>query len=251
MKMKKVTSLILVLLMCLLLLPVNTFAATTPESSTYEDYADSLAPLGVFKGTDAGYELDRAPTRIEGLIMLIRLLGVEEEALAMGDSEIPFTDVPNWASGYVAYAYANDLANGISNTDFGSTNSIEAKAFVTFLLRSLGYSDAAGDFNYSDAVTFANGISLLSDTTYSTLTNSEFLRAHVAKTSYDTLKFPAKGESIKLINKLMEKNKVSSKVGDNFISLELCEPVSLNKNADSQNQDNPPEKKKVIRLQVK
>ena len=106
-----------------------------------EDYANSLAPLGVFVGTGSGYELERAPTRVEGLVMLIRLLGVEDEARSMNGSKVPFTDVPKWASGYVAYAYDNELTKGVSETKFGSLNNMDAKAFVTFLLRSLGYRD--------------------------------------------------------------------------------------------------------------
>ncbi len=56
--------------------PVSSSAAA---ASTYEDYAECLSDLG-FCRTGNGFELDRAPTRIEGLIMLIRLLGAEEEA---------------------------------------------------------------------------------------------------------------------------------------------------------------------------
>lgn len=234
--------------MCFLLLPSGAFAATTPGNSTYDDYANSLAPLGVFVGTGSGYELNRAPTRIEGLVMLIRLLGVEDEAMAMKGSKIPFTDVPKWASGYVAYAYNNDLSKGISTTKFGSANNMEAKAFVTFLLRSLNYRDAAGDFSYTNALSFANGINLLNDSTYSTLTSSGFLRAYVAKTAYDALKFHVKGTEVTLINKLMAENKINAKVGNDFIALVLTEPsgtikppgnkiedstIEISKNADS------------------
>lgn len=210
-----------------MLLPSSAFAATSPAQSTYEDYANSLAPLGVFVGTGSGYELDRAPTRVEGLVMLIRLLGVEDEALAMKSTKAPFTDVPNWARGYVAYAYANDLTKGVSRTKFGSTNNMEAKAFVTFLLRSLGYRDSAGDFSYTNALSFAKGINLLDNSTYSTISASTFLRKHVAKTAYDTLKFPMKGRDVPLINSLMAEDKINSKVGNAFIATVLSDPTSL------------------------
>lgn len=227
MKMKKIISITLVLLMCLMLLPASAFAATTPSQSTYGDYADSLAPLGVFVGTGSGYELDRAPTRVEGLVMLIRLLGVEKEALLMKGTKVPFTDVPNWANGYVAYAYTNDLTKGVSKTKFGSSNNMEAKAFVTFLLRSLGYRDAAGDFSYTNALSFAKGISLLNNSTYTTLSGSPFLRAHVAKTSYDTLKFPIRGTDVPLINNLMAEGKIKNNVGNAFIATVLQDPAPL------------------------
>jgi len=227
MKMKKMISLTMAVLICLMLLPANAFSATTPAQSTYEDYANSLAPLGVFVGTGSGYELERAPTRVEGLVMLIRLLGVEDEARSMNGSKVPFTDVPKWASGYVAYAYDNELTKGVSETKFGSLNNMDAKAFVTFLLRSLGYRDSAGDFSYANALSFAKGINLLNNSTYSTLSNSAFLRAHVAKTSYDALKFPIRGTDVPLINNLMVEDKINSRVGNVFIATMLTDPAPL------------------------
>lgn len=176
----KKSSLLLILVLCLFLTQTGISAAA---SSTYEDYAESLADLGVFVGTGSGFELDRAPTRIEGLVMLIRLLGVEEEAKAMQGAELPFNDVPKWASGYVAYAYENGLTNGLNKVQFGSTNKMDAKAFMTFLLRSLGYNDQAGDFSYNNALSYAQSIDLVNDNLYSTMNNTTFLRAFIAKTA--------------------------------------------------------------------
>jgi len=220
----KKPSILLILILCLVLLPVNVFATTT---STYEDYAENLSKLGVFVGTGDGFELDRAPTRIEGLVMLIRLLGSEAEADKMKGISLPFTDVPKWASGYAAYAYENGLTNGISSTKFGSSNKLEAKAFLTFLLRSLGYNDQSGDFSYKNSLTFSKGIGLINDTMYSTLNNSEFLRAYIAKTSYDALKFPYKGGETILIDKLMAENKIDKVIGNEFKIVELTEPAPL------------------------
>lgn len=74
--------------------------------------ADQLASLHLFQGTANGYQLDRAPTRMQGLVMLICLLGLEQEALDYsGDS--PFTDL-TWGQSYAAYAYANGLTRGTS-----------------------------------------------------------------------------------------------------------------------------------------
>lgn len=219
---KRLISILIAL--CLLLTPMVSFGA---EESTYTDYADSLAPLGIFLGTNAGYELDRAPTRVEGLIMLIRLLGVEEEALSMSDYETPFQDVPKWANGYVAYAYQNNLTNGISETKFGSLDSINAKAYTTFLLRSLGYSDFMGDFSYDNAIAFALGIGLFNNTTHKSLLNDKFLRAHVAKTSYDALNFGFRGENTKLIDRLMSEGKVDKDLGNSFKNTKLTDPQLL------------------------
>jgi Trypsin-like serine proteases, typically periplasmic, contain C-terminal PDZ domain len=216
--------LMLSLVLIISLLPAQSLAAT---SSTYEDYAQSLSKLGVFVGTGSGFELDRTPTRIEGLVMLIRLLGAENNALSLQKNPIPFTDVPKWAAGYVAYAYENGLTNGISSTKFGSTNQLDAKSYVTFLLRSLGYNDQGGDFSYNNALLFSKNIGLINDYTYSTLSNNTFLRAHIAKTSYDALKFPYRGGDTLLIDKLMASNKIDRSIGEAFKSLSLSQPVEM------------------------
>ena len=71
--------------------------------------AASLKTLTLFRGSDTGYgegfDLQRPPTRMEALIMLIRLLGEESEALSCTAYQ-PFTDVPDWALPYAAYAYS-------------------------------------------------------------------------------------------------------------------------------------------------
>ena len=218
------TAIVLLLIFCFSLLPFNSTAAT---ASTYEDYAECLSKLGVFVGTGNGFELDRAPTRIEGLVMLIRLLGAETEAKTMQGKTLPFTDVPKWASGYVAYAYENGLTNGIGKTMFGPANTMEVMSYVTFLLRSLGYNDQAGDFSYNNSLIFSNSINLINDSMYSILSKEAFLRAHLAKTSYDTLRFPYKGENIPLIDKLVSENKIDKATGETFKKTVLSEPSEL------------------------
>ena len=159
--------------------------------------------------------------------MLIRLLGVEEEAKAMQGAELPFNDVPKWASGYVAYAYENGLTNGLNKVQFGSTNKMDAKAFMTFLLRSLGYNDQAGDFSYNNALSYAQSIDLVNDNLYSTMNNTTFLRAFIAKTAYDALNFPYKGGDVILIDKLMAEDKIDPAIGAAFKKTVFSEPESM------------------------
>ena len=58
--------------------------------------------------SDTDFALDRAPTRVEALVMLLRTLGVEDDAKASTATH-PFTDVPGWADRYIAFAYENGL----------------------------------------------------------------------------------------------------------------------------------------------
>ena len=47
------------------------------SASDYDAVAEDLSEIGMFRGTANGFELDRAPTRSEAAIMLVRLYGAE------------------------------------------------------------------------------------------------------------------------------------------------------------------------------
>lgn len=147
--------------------------------------AEQLASLGLFQGTGGGYQLDAVPTRIQGLVMLIRLLGLEDEALAWTEPS-PFTDV-GWGDNYVSYAYQNGLTNGTSATTFAPDTTLNANGYVTFLLRALGYSDANGDFSWSDALSFAAGISMMDSASAATLAGVTMNRGDMVDLSYAAL----------------------------------------------------------------
>ena len=168
-------------LLCLLLIVPQTaaFAAQTQTA-----YADSLYKLGVFYGTENGYELDRALTRAEGVALLVRMLGAEAEAQQMSGTQTPFTDVPDWASGYVAYAYENGLVAGIGDTMFGSEMAMTMQMYTVLMLRALGYTEADGDFTYVQALSFAQSIGLLDEQTVEDMTSSTFTRGDAAEMTY-------------------------------------------------------------------
>lgn len=210
-KRKKVT----ILFLCLLLLIPQTavFAASDNQS----DYADSLYALGVFFGTENGYDLDRAPTRAESTAMLVRMLGAEEEAQQMKSSETPFTDVPDWASGYVAYAYENGLVAGISDTTFGSSLSTTAQMYTVFMLRALGYSEQGGDFAYSQALSFAQSVGLLNTSLVSDFTSKGFTRGDAVQLTYLTLRFPVKNSDLLLVEQLVGKGKLEQNAASVFL----------------------------------
>lgn len=111
--------------------------------------AEALRILNVLRGSGGDLMLDRTANRMEGATMLVRLLGAEEEALAENYSH-PFTDVASWASPYIGYLYQKGLTNGVGNNLYGSELAMNEKAYLTFLLRSLGYSDKEGlDFTWN------------------------------------------------------------------------------------------------------
>lgn len=125
---------------------------------------DDLNSMGLFLGTDEGYELEREPTRIETAVMLIRLLG-KETAAKENNYKHPFTDVPEWADAYVGYLYENGLTKGVGDNKFG-TGLCTGKMFCAFVLRALGYTEDNGDFAYDEAIYFAKELGLIDSNIY-------------------------------------------------------------------------------------
>ena len=132
-------------------------------------YAETLKALGLFRGVGTkpdgatDFALEKALTRDQAVVMMVRLLGKEQEALN-GDWSHPFSDVPGWADAYVGYAYTNHITNGVSDTKFGSSSTASASMFVTFILRAMGYNDNAEagpvDFSWTEAPHFARSIGI-------------------------------------------------------------------------------------------
>ena len=100
-----------------------------------EAQAQMLYDLGLFKGTDKGFALEKSMTRAEASVMLTRLLGAEKTALT-GNWNHPFTDVPQWADKYVGWLYQNGLTKGVSATLYGSQRNVTCDQYCIFLTRA-------------------------------------------------------------------------------------------------------------------
>lgn len=189
----------LVTCFCMMLVPIFATDVSNRDVSAEEVMASNLKELGLFKGvSDTNFDLKRAPTRLEALVMLIRVLGKEQEAVT-GTWRHPFTDVPAWANAYVGYAYVNSLTNGVSSTKFGSGDAA-ASTYLTFMLRALGYSDANNaDFAWNNPYDLAKQIGILTD--YVDL--ETFWRADTVTISYAALSVKLKGSEQTLAEKLI------------------------------------------------
>lgn len=201
---KRITALLLVILMSF---SIMTVFASDRSFSQQKVLAQDLKALGLFKGvSDTEFELDRAPTRIEAVIMLIRVLGKEADATGKTWSH-PFTDVPSWADNYVGYAYRKGLSNGTSKTTFG-TEAASAEMYMTFMLRALGYSDKDGeDFYWDKPFTLARNINIYPFG----LNIKDFLRADAVMISYAALNAYMKDNNITLAQKLINEGVFTEK----------------------------------------
>ena len=171
----------------------------------YLAYAQALSVMGLFKGTDVGFELEREPTRLECLIMLIRLLGEEQAALSYEGSH-PFTDITGWqdANRYVAYAVHMGYTNGVSATEFAPNQPCNAATMYTYVLRALGYSDKLGDFvwNSTDRVMMVQ-TGILTQSEMETIQRGIFRRDQAAFVLWRSLSAALKNSDVTLVSKLI------------------------------------------------
>ena len=151
--MKNVIALFIVLALCLTnaplsgaLVPDNLNASSSKITSdginnVAEDQAEMFKSLGLFLGTDQGFELYRRMTRAEAGTLIVRFMGEEKNALAQNNRH-PFRDVPSWADPYIGWLYKNNITKGVSATRYGSAEDVTYWQFATLLARtSAGYDD--------------------------------------------------------------------------------------------------------------
>lgn len=179
------------------------------SAASFTSAAEELSAIGMFRGTDKGFELDRAPTRSEAAIMLVRLYGAEEEATAdyaSGEITHPFTDVGSFASPYVAWLYSNGITKGTSDTTFSASKACTAQNYLAFLLRALGYEDGT-DFQYASIDTFAEEKGLFDTSMFS----DTFLRDDLAAVTYQGLSCDLKDGSTYLLDSLIKDGAIDAK----------------------------------------
>lgn len=190
----------------LMKLPLSTARAEYDTSK-----ADELYRLGLFKGSDTGYNLEGAADRNQAAVMLIRLLGKEEKAKAQynaGALKCPFTDVPDWAKAQVTWLYEANYINGNSASTYGGSSRVTAQQYTAMTLRALGYTEASGSYTYAGALDFGVKIGLMTEAQKSRYQES-FLRGDMVDISYNALYLKMYDSDLTLYQQL-ERNGVFS-----------------------------------------
>jgi len=125
------------------------FAASSTVD--FGDEALKLYGLGLFKGTsEDSYEpdLESPLTREQAIVILLRLIGEEDEALAMTEAEVkialaPFKDVnliSDWARNQVAYAVKKGIMKGYEGL-LDPQGGLKGIQFASLLLQAIGVTD--------------------------------------------------------------------------------------------------------------
>ena len=184
------------------------YAFSYSDRPDYNAMAAALKSLHLFKGTFTGYgegfDLEAAPTRLQALIMFIRVLGEEEQALAWSGTT-PFKDIEkgSQAEHYVGYAYEKGYTNGYTATSFKPAGAVNAYQYTEFVLRAMGYSSAANK-DLSDTLLRAVNAGVLTDGDTAMLQSAAFLRAQLVYISYYALEADLPDGSQSLADRLMD-----------------------------------------------
>ena len=185
---RKMAALLVAMVLLFSMMPMTQAASASYPMAKWGMAAEALWEDGLFLGTGTSFDLDKPMNRAAGITMVVRLLGKEAEAKE-AVWETPFDDVPAWAVPYVGYAYTNNITKGTAADKFGSDTSMTATQFLTFVLRTLGYNDAAGDFSWDKAESLAVEIGLITKDDLS----GGFTRGQAALISYHALSMRLKG----------------------------------------------------------
>ena len=78
------------------------YADTSGSGSESEAAAEQLYMYGLFKGSVDGFDLEGTTSKEEAGVMVVRLLGAEDDALS-GVYTHPYKDVTGWSSDYIGY----------------------------------------------------------------------------------------------------------------------------------------------------
>ena len=194
----KIITLTTILAMVIAMFSTAIMAASTAEVNT----ADAMNELGLFKGvSETDYALDAPLTRIQGVVMVIRMLGKDEEANSGKYVNDTFHDVGDWADGYVAYAYDTGITKGVSEADgiFGTDNKMYDYMFITFVLRALGYTEENSGYVWDKPFMAAKNLGIINYTE----TDTEFTRAEAVSAFWNAFEVKLYGEEITLAEKLI------------------------------------------------
>lgn len=190
------------------------FAFSENESRSVENF---FIEAQLLKGDGSGYGLDKTASRLEGVVILIRLMGRESEALDMSSQPCRFTDVPDWAKGYVNYAYEENISKGVSDDRFGGGDKLTATQYNTLLLRVLGYDDNRGDFQWNASVDRAKKLSILpAAMAWNYVNTGTYTKGDLMETSFCYLEANFKGKTQTLIGMLTETGVISDELAESY-----------------------------------
>jgi hypothetical protein len=200
----------------------------TGSIETQTSLAEELRKIGMFFGTgddiegNPAYELERPLTRLEALAIVMRLMGLEDEAQQYTGANT-FRDVPEWGERISAYAYSLGITQGVNDahTLFDPERIVTYREFTAFLLRVLGYFEKNGDFEYDKTIEKSVDVGLYTRPEMMKLGpetgHNQYTRGSAVISMVDALLTAIKDENSLLIQKLIADNAIEDSAAEAFI----------------------------------
>jgi len=179
-----------------------------------------LVTLGLVNEGDRVIQLNEVPTRSDGIIMAVKLLGDEDAALT-GVYPSLYTGVPEYAKPYVDYASVVGILNPVTKESKWDDGDLSYEEWLRFLIRCLGYKVSDGsdkDSIETDRLAYSQDISMAQrlGTTYSSLKGTHVLPSETPLRNGDLIsmvdllmKENFKGTYERVLDRLVEKQIVS------------------------------------------
>lgn len=216
--MKKVLSLMLVLLMILssmsmvfadgedilLISPRPSSAPTDVVGSSYEEAVKALMNAAVVSGyKDGTFRPGNTVTRAEACTFLVNYLApTEEERNAAPDSG--FSDVSGWATTFVNYAVEKGIVAGYKDGTFRPGNQVNYQEMATMTVNALGIKAEELEGSWPDCyINKAKELGMYENISVAKGNKDEANRGDVAEMIYSLIKYKDKSAEEAVIEKLV------------------------------------------------
>lgn len=201
--------------LAILLLVIGNIAVFA-DALDVDQQADVLSSVNLLKGNGTDYNLSGKLTRAEAATFIVKFLGEEENLMYSGQkyTNPSFSDIDpkGWYMPYVGYVEVEEIASGFPDGTFRPTANVSEKAFLTMVLKALGYTNS--DFSWGTVYSFAYEVGLVSDASYQvkTVDEMEYHRSDVVQVLYNSLDLPVKGSNQTALERLVDKRIVDEEV---------------------------------------
>ena len=197
----------LMALLCACLIALSLTPAAAALEGEAQRTADTLATLGMVRGSaDGEYNLAAPATRAHAAVLLVRMAGAEQAA-AVDPWFAGHRDLPAWAAPAINYSiHQGWLSNQPFALDFHPNQTIPASEWCGALLRLCGFTDQ--DFTADDAAAFALRTGVISRPCTDPVLRGTLFDTALDALQYATTKHPS------LLSQLAEKSNSARAAGN-------------------------------------
>src|SRR5665648_275588 len=146
--MKKIISMVLVILMLCSGLAFATAVSSDINGNVYENAITTLVDKGIITGdVDGQFHPDSRLTRAQACIMVVKAMNPPDSEVTGTPTQVMQSAFPDmagygWVEGYIAYAVNKGIVKGYPDGTFKPGNLVNMEELTTMVIRASGYTDA-------------------------------------------------------------------------------------------------------------